>query len=66
MLQIVPHHDIMAEHFLYLPLVGLPLGAGWWIHLLHRPLWRYSLLALLVAGWARARRDASTSATSGP
>ena len=27
-LQIVPHHDFMAEHFLYLPLVGLALGAG--------------------------------------
>lgn len=28
---IIPHHELLAEHYLYLPMVGLALPVGWFV-----------------------------------
>ena len=70
--QIVPHHEIVADHYLYLPLVGLGVAAASGLVALERaaPRWRtvaYGaaavLLALLVARTVVRERDWRDEAT---
>lgn len=52
--QIIPHHELIAEHYLYLPLVGLTVPLGHAIGRLVRKKWsRWGVIAAIVGigGW---------------
>ena len=52
--QIIPHHELIAEHYLYLPLVGLTVPLGHAVgRLVTEKWWRWGVIAVTagVLGW---------------
>ncbi|MFC1853942.1 hypothetical protein ACFL27_27475 [candidate division CSSED10-310 bacterium] len=43
---IIPHHEMMAEHYLYLPLVGFALLLGWFLAALDK--WGYKKISVIL------------------